>query len=51
MVTTSVQDSAQRVRSLELTRKLFGPADLPTGIAATGVLSFARERNSDKIGS
>jgi luciferase family oxidoreductase group 1 len=40
MVTVSPYDPAERIRSLELTRELFGPAPLPQGLAAAGVLSF-----------
>jgi luciferase family oxidoreductase group 1 len=43
MITTQVQDAGDRVRSLERTRGLFGPADLPRGIASAGVLGFGRD--------
>ena len=42
MVTAHVYAPADRIRSLELTRALFGDQELPRGLATTGALGFAQ---------
>jgi luciferase family oxidoreductase group 1 len=40
MITAHVYEPAARMRSLELTRDLFGPAELPRGLQTAGTLGF-----------
>jgi luciferase family oxidoreductase group 1 len=42
MITVSAHGQADRIRSLELTRDLFGPEPLPAGMAAGNLLAFPR---------
>jgi luciferase family oxidoreductase group 1 len=41
MITSHMYSPADRIRSLERTRAMFGPAELPRGLAAAGTLGFA----------
>ncbi len=42
MITVQAPAEGDRIRSLELTRELFGPDELPRGLADAGVLSLPR---------
>jgi luciferase family oxidoreductase group 1 len=42
MITVSAHGQADRIRSLELTRELFGPEPLPLGLATANQLAFPR---------
>ena len=49
MITISASGPSERISSLERTRELFGPNELPQGLAATGALAFPRPQEDETV--
>jgi hypothetical protein len=49
MITIPASGPSERISSLERTRELFGPAELPQGLAATGTLAFPRPQEDETV--
>jgi luciferase family oxidoreductase group 1 len=49
MITIPASGPSERISSLERTRELFGPDELPQGLAATGALAFPRPQEDETV--